>query len=651
MFTDVVGFTALGQRNEALALSILEEHRAVVRKALERHRGREVKTLGDGFLVELPSALDALQCAYDLQRGLRDFNLGQPEDHRLLVRVGVHVGDVVDSGGDITGDAVNVASRIEPLAAPGGICVTRQVYDQVRNKSELQLRSLGPHRLKNVDEPLEVYRVALPWELKDPSSDLDSNRLAILPFRNMSPDPSDEYFSEGMTEELITVLSKLPGLTVIARTSVMPYKATTKRLSEIARELRAGRVIEGSVRKAGSRVRITAQLIDGNTEGHLWAENYDRDLQDIFELQSDVARQVAEALRVKFAPAASPAGPPRPTASQEAYLLYLKGRYHWNRRTGATVLQAKECFEKALSLDPKFAQALVGLADCYQVLGDQRLIRTEEAESHSVELAERALSIEPNLAEAHATLGSALTSGLTAWPRAEEEFRTAIALNPKYPTAHHWYSLLLSFSGRTDEALAEIQTAADLDPLSPVININVARAVADSGNLREGLEHMRDFLSRDPQFALGHFELAHLAYRAKDFDTALRHLQTCLSIVPGEPTFMANLAWVLSRTGKREEAALLLQDLRARASLAHTSPGALAIAELAAGSEARAFEGFEQALAERDTTLIYLASREEWREVTRDPRFESIRLRMSASAGVRVGLPDAGPPSGARDGG
>lgn len=641
MFTDLAGFTAFGQRNEALALSILEEHRTIVRKALARHHGREVKTTGDGFLVELPSALDALQCAYDLQRALRDFNLGQPESHRLLARVGIHVGDVVDSQGDISGDAVNVASRIEPLALPGGICVTRQVYDHVRNKTELGLQSLGPQRLKNVDEPVEVYRVTLPWDAGNASPGLDSNRLAILPFRNMSPDPSDEYFSEGMTEELITVLSKLPGLTVIARTSVMPYKTTTKRLSEIAQELRAGRIIEGSVRKAGSRLRITAQLIDGQTEGHLWAENYDRDLQDIFELQSEVARQVAEALRVRFAPDAAALGASRPTGSQEAYLLFLKGRYHWNRRTRETLHLAKEYFEKALSLDPKFAQAMVGLADCYQVMADQRLMRTAEAETRSIELAERALSIEPGLAEAHATIGSALTSGLTDWKRAEGEFQKAIGLNPKYPTAHQWYSLLLSFAGRNAEALSEIQIARDLDPLSPIININCARALADSGDLRAGLELVRDFLSRDPQFALGHFELAHLAYRARDFDTAVRHLETCLTLVPGEPAFMANLAWVHSRLGRHEEVATLLQDLRAQAAQAHTSPGALGIAELAAGHDAAGFQEFEQAWAERDSVLLYLASREEWREITRDPRFESIRTRMSARAGARVGLPAA----------
>jgi adenylate cyclase len=644
MFTDIAGFTALGQRDEALALAVLDEHRAILRRAFGRHHGREVKTIGDGFLVELPSALDALRCAYDLQRALREFNLGQPESHRLRARVGIHLGDVVGTDGDIAGDAVNVASRVEPIAPPGGICVTQQVFDHVRNKSELELRSLGPQTLKNVERPVEVYRVVLPWEgaaAPDAPADLDRNRLAILPFRNMSPDPNDEYFSEGMTEELITVLSQLAGITVLARTSVMPYRASPKRVSEIARELRAGRLIEGSVRKAGNRVRITVQLLDGESEGHLWAENYDRDLSDIFEIQSDVARQVADALRVRVASSGSTPAVKRPTTSEEAYLLYLKGRYHWNRRTAPTVRLAKEYFEKALSLDPKFALAMVGIADCYQILSDQGQLRAVEVEPRIMELAERALEIDPRLAEAHATIGAALTFGLSNWERAEKEFREAIALNPKYASAHQWYSLFLSFSARVDEAFEEIQRAREVDPMSPIILVNHARALADTGRLREGIEALNELLRADPQFAVGHFELAHLALRANDLDAALRHLHADLTIVPGEPAFQANLAWVYHRAGKTEEAATLAEDLRTRATHTYTSSGALGLAELAVGHDAAAYAKFETAFEDRDPLVLYLASREEWRDVTRDPRFQRLRARMSETAGRPVGLPPA----------
>ncbi len=639
MFIDLAGFTALGQKNEALALSLLDDLRSILRRTFERHRGREVKTMGDGFLVELPSALDALRCAYDAQRALREFNLGQSEEHRLLARIGIHLGDVVESDGDISGDAVNVASRIEPLASPGGICVTQQVYDHVQNKADFELRPLGPQKLKNVDRPVDVYRVVLPWDVTPVTTVLDPHRLAILPFKNMSPDPNDEYFSEGMTEELITALSKLPGLTVLARTSVMQYKAATKRISDIARELRAGKLVEGSVRKAGSRVRITVQLLDGESEGHLWAENYDRDLRDIFEIQSDVAARVAAALQVRVRPSEDATARKPPTGSQEAYLLYLKGRFHWNRRTGTSVNTAKEYFEKALDLDPSFALAMVGLADCYEILSDQGAVRTVDTLPRTLQLAERALALDPGLSEAHATIASALTFGLTDWARAEREFQVALDLNPKYPTAHQWYSLLLSFGGRTAEALDQTRAARELDPLSPIINVNYWRALADSGNLDGAIRGLDTFLAEDPNFPVGHFEQAHLAFRAADYRTAQRHLEACLTLVPGGAAFLSNLAWTHAKLGRRDEALTILHDLQARSREAYVPPVQLAIPQFALGELEDAFKNLESAFSVRDAGLLYLASREEWREINGNPRFERLRSMMSESAGRRVGLP------------
>ena len=279
MFTDLVGYTALTQRNEALAMQLLEEHRRLVRPFFPKHNGREVKTIGDAFLVEFASALEATRCAFDIQQSLNELNSGRQEDRRVLLRVGIHLGDVIHDQNDVYGDAVNIASRIEPLASPGGICVSQQVYDQIKNKFEFPLSTLGEKTLKNVSEPVEVYRVILPWEKKSESeSSLEKTRIAVLPFTNMSSNPEEGYFADGMTEELITSLSGVRQLTVIARTSVMGYKGTTKKVREIGRELEVGSVLEGSVRKAGNKVRITAQLIDAATEGHLWAQNYDRQL-------------------------------------------------------------------------------------------------------------------------------------------------------------------------------------------------------------------------------------------------------------------------------------------------------------------------------------------------------------------------------------
>src|SRR5467141_239928 len=258
MFTEMVGYAALGQKNESLSLALVEEQRRLIRPILNRHNGREVKTIGDGFLVEFSSAMDAVSCAYDIQRTTREFNISAPAEQKLHLRIGVHLGDVVESQGDISGDAVNIASRIEPFSEDGGVCLTRQVYDHVQNKFELSLKSVGNKLLKNVALPVEVFRMVMPWseEKQEAHGKLDRNRLAVLPLSNMSSSPEDGYFADGMTEELISSLSRLPGLGVISRTSVMQYKNQAKHASEIGRELGAGTLLEGSVRKAGNRVRI-----------------------------------------------------------------------------------------------------------------------------------------------------------------------------------------------------------------------------------------------------------------------------------------------------------------------------------------------------------------------------------------------------------
>ncbi len=330
MFTDIVGYTALGQKDESLSLVIVNEHRKLLRPIFARHDGREVKTMGDAFLVEFGSALDAVRCAYDIQRASREFNISLPDEKRIHLRVGVHLGDVVNDQGDISGDAVNVASRIEPLAEDGGVCLTRQVYDHVQNKFELPLASLGSKSLKNLAAPLEVYKMVMPWDEAKaiPSVRPDKTRIAILPFASISPDPEDAYFADGMTEELISTMSKISGLVVIARTSVMSYKGGQKKVSEIARELEVGTVLEGSVRKAGDRLRITLQLIDPQTSGHLWAESYDRELKDVFAVQSDISKTVAETLKVQLLSRERATFENKQPVNPDAHAFYLKGRFY-----------------------------------------------------------------------------------------------------------------------------------------------------------------------------------------------------------------------------------------------------------------------------------------------------------------------------------
>ena len=468
MFTDMVGYTALGQRNESLSLALVEEQRKLIRPILSRHNGREVKTIGDAFLVEFPSALDGVRCAYDIQRAAREYNISAPTEQRIHLRVGVHLGDVVESQGDISGDAVNVASRIEPLAEDGGVCITRQVFDHVQNKFELPVVSLGAKSLKNVSLPMEVFRMVMPWEVEKatPSPQLDKKRIAVLPFANMSQDPADGYFADGMTEELITSLSAVRELTVIARTSVMKYKGSQKSASDVGKELNAGTLIEGSVRKAGNRVRITAQLIDTSTEGHLWAQNYDRQLEDVFAIQSEIAEKVAGELRIRLVDSEKRVIGKKATENTEAYTCFLRGRELAREETEPSVRQAIGLFEKAVELDPSFAKAYVGMAECFLLLASDAYESYEQSIPKAELAVKKALELDPELAEAATALARIhfLEDDVVA---SETEAKRAIELNPSLPEAYRTLSNVASLRGDFDEGVRLWEAAYRLDPVRP----------------------------------------------------------------------------------------------------------------------------------------------------------------------------------------
>jgi adenylate cyclase len=522
MYTDIVGFTSLSQKNEALAVQLLEEHRKVVRPFFSKYNGREVKTMGDAFLVEFVSALEAVRCAFDIQQSMHEMNNGRLPEKQVQLRIGAHVGDVIHSRGDVYGDAVNVASRIEPLAMPGGICVSQQVYDHVKNQFEFPLMSIGRKELKNVGEPMEVYKVVMPWEQQPQTKEeiaLPRDRIAILPFRNMSPDPNDEYFAEGITEEIISTASGISGLSVISRTSVMGYKGTTKRVKEIGKELEVGSILEGSLRKAGNRIRVTTQLIDVASDKHLWAQNYDRNLDDLFEVQSDVAKQVADALRVRILAPEKERIEKKPTESTAAYTLYLKGRHLWNKRDPDNLKKAIEYFDLAVHEDSDFALGYAGLADCYYVLqsnwGVERDVNLEKAKK----MIAKALELDPELAEAHATRGMVFQIE-DKLKQAEEEFTKAIELKPSYATAHQWYMWVLAPQMRWREALDQIEKAVELDPLSPIIVDNLGHYYLWKREYAKALESYKKALEMG--FESAHGDLATTYGRMKMFDDMRR---------------------------------------------------------------------------------------------------------------------------------
>ena len=497
MFTDIVGYTALTQRSESDTVSLLEEHRKLIRPIFGSHGGNEIKTMGDAFLVEFKSALDAMLCAVSVQETMHDWKVAR--GGALSLRIGIHVGDVLERENDILGDAVNIASRIEPLAEAGGVCISGDVYSQVRNKFDLPFIFLGEKPLKNVSAPVAVYKAVMPWERTAPASTapFDGNRVAVLPFANMSPDPGDEYFADGMTEELIDRLAQVKQLKVIARTSVMSYKGEKKKASQIAKELEVGALVEGSVRKAGNRVRVTVQLINGGTEEHLWSSHYDGSLEDIFAVQSEIAEKVAGELRVQLLASEKAAMEKRPTTDAEAYTDYLQGMQLLNQLEEPSLRDALRLFQRAIERDPSFARAYAGVAGCYVWLANRGYIGIQEALENGRAAAQRALELDPELAEAHFRLATvmSLADDLEGTMR---ELRRAVELNPNLAETYVTLARTSAALGDVGEMVRAAEKGYQLDPLSPRGIDWLGMAYFYAGRREEAMEHWRKTLHLEP---------------------------------------------------------------------------------------------------------------------------------------------------------
>lgn len=639
MFTDLVGYTALTQADERQALAVLERHHRLLRPTFPRHHGREVKTMGDSFLVEFDSALDAVECALEIQQLLQEYNDSSVDAWKIQVRIGIHLGDVEHLDGDVLGDAVNIASRLEPLAEPGGVCVSDPVFGQVRNKLEVEFEKLAPQQLKNVRFPVSVYKVTKPPKTlagRPSGPPAHGHRLAVLPFANLSPDPQDEFFADGLTEEMITELSHLPGLQVIARTSVMRFKRTEKGMKDVGRELGVDLALEGSVRKAANRIRITAQLIDIATESHLWSDRFDRDLTDIFALQSEISQSVAKRLGVSLGSDAS-GNRPAPTRL-DAYFLYLKGRSLWNRRTEAAVLQALKNFEAAAAQDPKFAQAYSGIADCLLILlWNFERLPWSEGGSRAKAAALKAVELDDGLAEAHASLGLVHEQDF-AWRDADRELQRAIALNPGYAPAHLWLSRSFASQGRMEEAEAEALTMAQYDPLSPVGLMNRAGFLAARGEIDAATRLWDSIVELEPSFGewvllvkvmsltdAGRVDESKEAFRpfAKAWTDAGARLEERITWIPA-------VVWGI--LGDRGEAQRSLERLVEVAQSMFVPARGFSYIYAALGDDDRFFEWANRSIEDRSVEPIFLRQFPLFGRYRSDPRYAKLFQRIGAPA-------------------
>jgi TolB-like protein/Flp pilus assembly protein TadD len=605
MFTDMVGYSSLSQRNEALALKLLEEHRNILRPFFSKYSGREIETAGDLFFVEFNSAVEAAECAIEIQTALHERNAAQSEDEKILIRIGIHIGDVVYVEKHVHGDGVNIAARIEPLAKPGGICVSEDVARQIHNKVSYPVLSTGKHTLKNISTPIEIFHIQLPWTKEIPSAKkmavsgkkaifslslvaiailaalalvlFKSNtttttppefselklRLAVLPLDNISADEKDEYFADGMTEELISSLSKITDLRVIARSSIMKYKGIPIDISAVGKELMVGTVLAGTVRQMGTKARISVQLIDVATQEYIWSTEYDRNLQDIFVIQSEIAQSVASKLKIILASSEKTQLEKNYTENTEAFQEYLLGKHFLNNRTPNSIQTAVEHFEKSISLDPDFALAYANLSYCYTLIGaagygsDPGYMAAKKAR----EAVAKALEIDETLAEAHAALGYLKFRIDWDWDAADKEFMRAIELKPGYATAHEWYALFLAIQRRLDESLKEINKAHDLDPLSLSVNSGLGRIYHFRNEIDKSIAQFKKTIELDPRYAEAIFGLGLAYLKNKDYAKAEAEVLKASELANRRPVMLGVLGAIYTKEGKTQEAENLLMEL------------------------------------------------------------------------------------------
>jgi TolB-like protein/Tfp pilus assembly protein PilF len=574
-------------------------------------------------------------------------------DQALSIRFDVYQMDL--SSGELRKSGKLVRLQRQPfrvlgmLAGRAGELVTRaQLRDEIWGKGTFvdfdqglnfcirQIRSAldeDPSQPRFVQTiPRRGYRfVAKAVQTGDASGRRAIGSIAVLPLKNLSGSPDEDYFVEGLTEELITELSKLGNLRVISRTSVMLYKDSEKTLPEIAHELKVDAVVEGAAMRSGEQVRITAQLIEAATDAHLWAESYHRELRDILVLQKEIAYAIARQIQSNLAPRRKSVAE-TPRVNPSAYLAYQKGRFLWNQRSDASLQKGIQLFHKAIDNDPLYSAAYSGLADCLTALGYASSLSPEETFPQAKAMALRALELDPTLAEPHASLGYAKLYYDWDWKGAESEFREAIALNRNYVTAHHWYSVYLTAMGRELEARSEIEMAQELDPLSLAINTDVGFELYYSGHYDQAIEQLQFVLDLNPGFPLANLWMGRAYQQKRSYDLALDRFKQAADALPEWPVVLAAIGNVLGESGRRREARKILSELGALSRRKYVTSYGMALVYAGLGDKAYAFKWLSEAVEERSHWLVWLKLDPRWNGISSDSRFKTLLKRVGLDA-------------------
>ncbi|MCH7777566.1 MAG: tetratricopeptide repeat protein [Gemmatimonadetes bacterium] len=527
---DVEGYTRLMRADEEATLKTLDEYRQIIDGLIARHDGRVFSTGGDSVLAEFASAVEAVRCAISCQEEISSRNAELADDRKLKFRIGINVGDVMIREGDLFGDGVNVAARLEGLAEAGGVCISSSVFEQIKYKLSLGFEDMGPQEVKNIAEPISVYRVKLEQRdtavipvSEEAEAHWSRSALAVLPFANLSGDPEQEYFSDGLTDDIITALSAWRTFPVIARNSVFTYKGKAVKVQQVAKDLGVRYVLEGSVRKGGNRVRITAQLIDARTGHHLWSEKFDRDLDDIFEVQDEITQLIAAIVDPELSRAEGKRSATKKPKSLDARDCYQRGMSLLYEHTKEGNNQARQMFAQAIKIDPTYATPFVGLAYSHQL--DILMEYTESREDSIDELFKAA--------------------------------RQAIALDDMDSMAHVMMCFACRWVGKHDLAISEAKEAVELNPSNAVAHIHLGNILDLAGHPNEGISNMEKGLQLNPRDPRYHFLMSVLArahLNARRYKDAVEWASKSIHRRPDHPRAHAILAISLAHLGQREEA-------------------------------------------------------------------------------------------------
>ncbi|MEP6596057.1 MAG: adenylate/guanylate cyclase domain-containing protein [Ginsengibacter sp.] len=629
LFADMTGYTSMMQENEQLARSKRQRLKEILETSIESHNGKILQYYGDGSLSIFNSAIDGVHSAIAIQQQLQ-----QPP--KVEVRIGIHIGDVTVEDGAIYGDGVNLASRIESLAVPGSVFISERVFEEIRNQENISALELGYFEFKNVKHPIRVYAIANNGIVVPAREDLKgktmqpANRLAVLPFVNMSADAENEYFSDGITEELLNALTKVDGLQVTSRTSVFAFKGKKDDVRDIAIKLNVDKILEGSVRKSGKRVRITAQLINAADGYHIWSENYDRDLNDIFAVQDEISAIITNKLRENLTVKDHETKLVKPPVKNiEAYTCYLKGLHYMNKMTPADTRKGIGFLEEAITLEPTYAQAYGMIAMAYSYLGATGQMLPAKAFEIVHRNADTAMKLDSEIAESHLAKASAYLFFDWKWKEAYHALQHARELNPGSTAVHHLLSFYYLATGQIQQAVNIMEEAARLDPLSPLINHFLGTVYTFAERYDDTIKLADKLLEMDPQMRSS-IELKGWAIGLKgDWEIAKKLFEEVHRLTGHPLKGLAPLGFAYGKLGEKEKAMECIRKIEQRQVEEPESVMDMDLSGIwyALGDIDKTFYCIDRCVEKRVAPIAFFLDAPMYKGLRNDPRYDEIRKK------------------------